>query len=32
MADGCRQENHANAGFELGSFIGAATTSQGATS
>ena len=25
MADGCRQENHANAGFELGSFIGAAT-------
>jgi glucose-6-phosphate isomerase len=25
MAEGCRQENHANAGFELGSFIGAAT-------
>ena len=25
MADGCRQENHANAGFELGAFIGAAT-------
>jgi glucose-6-phosphate isomerase len=25
MSDGCRQENHANAGFELGSFIGAAT-------
>ena len=25
MADGCRQENHTNAGFELGSFIGAAT-------
>ena len=24
MADGCRQENHANAGFELGVFIGAA--------
>jgi glucose-6-phosphate isomerase len=24
MADGCRQENHANAGFELGAFIGAA--------
>ena len=24
MADGCRQENHANAGLELGSFIGAA--------
>jgi glucose-6-phosphate isomerase len=25
MAEGCRQENHANAGFELGAFIGAAT-------
>ena len=25
MADGCRQENHANAGLELGAFIGAAT-------
>ena len=24
MADGCRQENHANAGLELGAFIGAA--------
>src|SRR4051812_48156072 len=24
MADGCRQENHANAGFELGAFIAAA--------
>jgi glucose-6-phosphate isomerase len=24
MAAGCRQENHANAGFELGAFIGAA--------
>ena len=23
MADGCRQENHANAGFELGAFIAA---------
>jgi glucose-6-phosphate isomerase len=23
MADGCRQENHANAGLELGAFIGA---------
>ena len=25
MADGCQQENHANAGFELGAFIAAAT-------
>jgi glucose-6-phosphate isomerase len=25
MADGCRQENHTNAGLELGAFIGAAT-------
>ncbi|MGH9370634.1 MAG: glucose-6-phosphate isomerase [Vicinamibacterales bacterium] len=25
MAEGCRQENHANAGLELGAFIGAAT-------
>jgi glucose-6-phosphate isomerase len=25
MAEGCRQENHANAGFELGAFIAAAT-------
>ena len=25
MADGCRQENHANAGFELGAFIAATT-------
>ena len=25
MADGCRQENHANAGLELGAFIAAAT-------
>jgi hypothetical protein len=25
MAEGCRQENHSNAGFELGAFIGAAT-------
>src|SRR5688572_16420085 len=25
MAEGCRQENHANAGFELGSFIGGTT-------
>ena len=25
MAAGCRQENHANAGLELGAFIGAAT-------
>jgi glucose-6-phosphate isomerase len=25
MAAGCRQENHANAGFELGSFIGSST-------
>jgi glucose-6-phosphate isomerase len=25
MAEGCRQENHANAGFELGSFIGSTT-------
>jgi glucose-6-phosphate isomerase len=24
MADGCRQENHANSGLELGAFIGAA--------
>jgi glucose-6-phosphate isomerase len=24
MADGCRQDNHANAGLELGAFIGAA--------
>ena len=24
MAEGCRQENHANAGFELGAFIGGA--------
>jgi glucose-6-phosphate isomerase len=24
MADGCRQQNHANAGLELGAFIGAA--------
>ena len=24
MAEGCRQNNHANAGFELGAFIGAA--------
>ena len=24
MADGCRQENHANAGLELGAFLGAA--------
>ncbi len=24
MAEGCRQENHANAGLELGAFIGAA--------
>src|SRR5204863_3804086 len=24
MADGCRQENHTNAGLELGAFIGAA--------
>jgi glucose-6-phosphate isomerase len=26
MAEGCRQENHANAGLELGAFIGAAAT------
>ena len=26
MAEGCRQENHANAGFELGAFIAAATS------
>jgi glucose-6-phosphate isomerase len=25
LAEGCRQENHANAGLELGAFIGAAT-------
>jgi glucose-6-phosphate isomerase len=25
MAEGCQQENHTNAGFELGAFIGAAT-------
>jgi hypothetical protein len=25
MAEGCRQENHANAGLELGAFIGAAS-------
>ncbi|HEU4937173.1 MAG TPA: hypothetical protein VFT39_12005 [Vicinamibacterales bacterium] len=25
MADGCHQENHSNAGLELGAFIGAAT-------
>ena len=25
MAEGCRQENHANAGLELGAFVGAAT-------
>ncbi|MGH8638686.1 MAG: hypothetical protein ACREUZ_16235, partial [Burkholderiales bacterium] len=25
MGEGCRQENHANAGLELGAFIGAAT-------
>ncbi|HXW04784.1 MAG TPA: hypothetical protein VD833_06110 [Vicinamibacterales bacterium] len=25
MAEGCRQENHTNAGLELGAFIGAAT-------
>ena len=25
MAEGCRQENHANAGFELGAFIAATT-------
>jgi glucose-6-phosphate isomerase len=25
MSEGCRQENHANAGLELGAFIGAAT-------
>ncbi|MGH9370039.1 MAG: glucose-6-phosphate isomerase [Vicinamibacterales bacterium] len=25
MAEGCRQENHANAGLELGAFLGAAT-------
>ena len=25
MADGCRQENHTNAGLELGAFIGAST-------
>jgi glucose-6-phosphate isomerase len=25
MAEGCQQENHANAGLELGAFIGAAT-------
>lgn len=27
MAEGCRQENHANAGLELGAFIGAAVKS-----
>jgi glucose-6-phosphate isomerase len=27
MAEGCRQENHANAGLELGAFIGAAALS-----
>jgi glucose-6-phosphate isomerase len=27
MANGCRQENHANAGLELGAFIGAAALS-----
>ena len=26
MADGCRQENHANSGLELGAFIGAAVS------